>query len=286
MQIYKTWRNTAKVAVDLLTQIPKIRIGLLLFLFLFCGKTVGDNEKWLPYTTGKHAEMGLSGGFADRLTKYLKEVKNLRDQELKEEFKRWNGINLGHIFEEVALIAYGVPKNEIHFNGRIPDGVEDGFLEQMAQYTHYPNSTFIEVKYMKEISFSNDRICEQIKDMINYLSIQETHYTTHRLDISPILATPRKASEEEFAILVFITPSNTSISNEIISYANDRQVKIYQQTMLYNLFNSVEVKLSKPEALTEPSRHVNIHTFFPKKAIVNWKRQIIDPDTGKPILGY
>lgn len=254
--------------------------------FFFVAQLSGDNEKWVPYDTKVHKEIGESIGFVNRLSKYLKDVRKLKGDELTKVFDIWFVTNLGHVFEEAALKAYGVPKNNSRFNNRIPDGVEDGYLDQGAQHTIYPNSTFIEVKYMREISFRNRRIEGQIKDMINYLAYQTYRTTTPRTSLADYFPKPGKASDEELAILLFITPSNCKIEDDIIQYANERNVKIYQQIMWYNYFNPVEVQLEKPKALTEPSRHLFGHYFLPQKTEVNWARPIIDPDTGNPIYGY
>lgn len=263
-----------------------LRVCVLLGLFLWDGTLSSDNEKWLPYDTGKHAEIGRNFGFSGRLYQYLKFEKKLNGKALISTFDYWNKINLGHIFEETALEAYGVTKNEKMFGYRIPDGVEDGILDQVAQYTVYSNSTFIEVKFMRELSFNDNRIKGQIMDMIDFLSYQVNHKTTPRTSAATFFPLPGKASEEELAILVFITPSNCKVGQEIIDYAVFRHVKIYQQVMLYNYFNSIQVKLSQPEALTKPSRHLFGHIFLPQKTKVSWDKIIIDPDNGKPIKSY
>lgn len=283
MQSYKSWGNPAKAASILSNFFSALRVGMFLLIFLLSGPISGDNEKWIPYTSRKHFDMGGDTGFSKNIYDHLFFDQKLTGSELQVEFGRWNAINLGHVFEEAALKAYGIAKNHQMFNGRIPDGVENGILDQVAQYTQYQNSTFVEIKYMNQISLSDNRISNQLIDMIDYLSHQENHVTVSRSILSSLAPNPSKASEEGLAVLLLITPSNCIIDVDVIDYAEAQQVKIYQMTPSYNLFNPFEIQLNEPQAVTSASRHFFGRTFLSKKIIVNWNKPIIDPDSGNPI---
>lgn len=261
-------------------------IVLILTWMLFCGispPSADHDVEWVLYTTFAHTDMGVNSGFSARVYHYLKFQRKLEEPALSTEFKRWYPTNLGHVFEKAALASYGIPKNQIWFNGRIPDGVQDGMLDQISQFTHYPSSTFIEVKYMSDISWLNPRIKSQIQDMIDFLSSQERHQTYSRYISASFTPDPGKASEEDMAILVFITPFNCRIHQDIIQFANKKHVLLYQMKMLTNYGNRMQIKLSKPDALTRPSRHFFGHRFALKPAIMPWDSQLIDPDTGFPV---
>lgn len=151
-------------------------------------------NQWVPYTTESHIDMGNRTAFSRRIYLYLKEKRKIPDSKLKAEFNRWFILNLGHVFEDAALSSYGVFKNRMMYNGRIPDAVEDGVLEQFTQYTRYPASTFIEAKFMRNITLSDPRISGQLMDMIDFLSMQELHSTYYRNIGSYINREPGKAS--------------------------------------------------------------------------------------------
>ena len=285
MQIYKSSANTAlrkRIAI-----LPILFRGLSLFLILvFCGAASNPVEDWRGYTTTEHSHMGGSRQLANRISSYLRIERKLDGPELISEFNYWYSTNLGHIFEEAALKSYGVSKNRYSFNRRIPDGIEDGILDQLFQYTRYYASTFIEAKYKRLVSLNDITIADQIKDMIDYLGGQVVQKTFSRFFLSEIIPDPEKASDEDLAVLVFITPSNTIIEENVITYAEDRNVKIYQMKMFYNFFNKEQVKLTLPEPLTVPSRHKYGHSLNPQVVLMPWDNPLIDPETGKIISGY
>ncbi|MEM7374508.1 MAG: hypothetical protein AAF587_38300 [Bacteroidota bacterium] len=266
-----------------------VQLILCIILLSLSGwTTVGDPEpvEWVPYTTAKHSEMGYNSGFSDRIYRYLSRVKKLKGKQLKIEFRRWYPMNLGHVFEEASLASYGILKNNRLFNGRIPDGVEDGKLEQIVQFTDYPASTFIEAKYKSIISLYDPQIRHQIIDMIDFLSANNLYRTVRRFVSNDLTRVPGKASEEDLAVLLFLTPANTEVSKELLQYAKRKRVKIYQMKMYYNPVNSEMVVLAKPQALSGISLHFHGHAVGPFPVLMNWQKHLIDPDTGKEIIGY
>ncbi|MEM7660329.1 MAG: hypothetical protein AAF399_29760, partial [Bacteroidota bacterium] len=121
-------------------------VFFVLFPLLLGTAESPSDPTWIPYTTQHHLQMGTYMGLSQRITRYLVVERGLKGPILKSEFNRWYLTNLGHVFEDAALRSYRVGKNQQMYNGRIPDGVEDGMLEQLSQYTHFHASTFIEVK--------------------------------------------------------------------------------------------------------------------------------------------
>lgn len=266
-----------------------VQLSLCIILLSLSGwTTVGDPEpgEWVPYTTRIHANMGRNSGFSRRILRYLQDVKNLEEPELSFQFERWYPINLGHVFEEAALNSYGILKNYQMYNGRIPDGVEDGKLEQIIQSTYYPTSTFIEAKFKPIISLYDPQIRHQLIDMIDFLSANDAQKTTKRFVSNDLTRVPGKASEEGLAVLLFLTPENTIVSEEVLDYAKQKKVKIFQMKMFCNPMDEEEVILSKPKALTGISLHFHGHAIGTFSVRMNWKRNLIDPDTGKEIIGY
>ncbi|MEM7374510.1 MAG: hypothetical protein AAF587_38310 [Bacteroidota bacterium] len=207
----------------------------------------------------------------------------MEEPELTKQFKSWYGTNLGHVFEEGALASYGILKNHRMFNGRIPDGVENGKLEQIVQYTDYPASTFIEAKFMKQISLDDPRIRHQITDMIDFLATNDRHKTVKRFVADDLTRMPAKASEEGLAVLVFLTPENTVISDDLLVYAKKKKVKIYQMGMICKQDDGEWVTLTAPKALTNRSFHFYGHIGGPFPIKMNWNKRLIDPDTGRKI---
>ena len=285
MLIYKSSANPASLKQIAILPLLFSVLSLSL-IFVFCGAASNPVEDWRGYTTGEHTDMGESKKLAKRITHYLRLERKLDGEELKEVFKYWFSTNLGHVFEAAALKSYGVVKNHYTFNRRIPDGIEDGVLDQVTQFTRYYASTFIEAKYKPIISLRDTTIAAQIMDMIDYLGNKVVQRTFSRHMASAITPSPGKASEEELAVFVFITPSNTIITNDVITYAKRRKVKIYQMKMLYNLFNREQVKLTQPKPLTASSRHKFGHSQNPEIVIMPWNNPLIDPETGKIISDY
>ncbi|MEM7373910.1 MAG: hypothetical protein AAF587_35135 [Bacteroidota bacterium] len=85
------------------------------------------------------------------------------------------------------------------------------------------------------------------------------------------------------AILVFLTPANTVVYQDVIEYAESKKVKVYQMFMYHSYIDQTQLKLEKPIPLTKPSRHRFGHIFTPIEVSCPWDRPIIDPDTGFPI---
>ena len=285
MQIYKSSANPAlRKWIALLPILFKVFCFSL--ILLFCGAASNPVEDWRGYTTGEHVGMSGSKNLDRRINNYLKHTYKLEGSAFDSAFAAWFSTNLGHIFEEAALKSYGVIKNRSKFNRRIPDGIEDGVLDQLTQYTRYYASTFIESKFKRIISLTDTTIAAQIMDMIDYLGGQIAQKTFARNIAATITPDPGRASDVELAILVFITPSNTVFTNDVINYAKMRKVKIYQMKMFYNLFNREQVKLSRPEPLTALSRHKYGHSLDPGVVFMPWSNLLIDPETGKLIEGY
>ena len=263
-----------------------VRASLCLTMLLLSGHTAeGELEsvEWVPYTTTKHSEMGENSGFSRRIYDYLCFQRKLEGRELTKQFDRWYKTNLGHVFEDAALASYGILKNHRMFNGRIPDGVEDGRLEQIVQYTEYPASTFIESKCMKILSIDDPKIRHQLIDMINFLSTNSMHKTVKRFVANDLTRIPGKASEEGLAVLVFLTPYNTEVSGDLLKYAIQNRVKIFQIKMLCNPADEEMITLSNPKPLTGISLHFHGHMAGPFSIRMNWNRRLIDPDTGEEI---
>ena len=252
------------------------------------GLEPGIDESFTGYKTGTHLAMA-NRTIAGRISRYLREKRNLTGDEFLKEFNRWFSTNMGHVFEEAVLKSYGVRKNETRsFNGRIPDGVEESSINfPPIKRVVYPNSTFIEAKFKRIVLKYDENYKTQLQDMINYLATKvRKHERVAKRSLAWYPRNTGSATDEGLAVLLLLTPENTIIDKDLIKFAEDRKVKIYQMKLYKNPENDEFVRLGFPIPKTSPSEFLNskYKSFgIPRQVKMNWDLPLIDPDTGEKV---
>ena len=153
-------------------------------------------------------------------------------------------MRIGRIFEDAVIRSMGVSKNTKIYKpyitstrGVIPDNVMSGSYKEYQMPTDpaygsssiikrkitFPNATFQEVKMKSEVTLSDPNNPGQITAMLQTLSKMKGGYDNGKWN--PAL----KASDYGAATLVFITPANAVIGNDILELAKELKVNIYQR---------------------------------------------------------
>lgn len=200
---------------------------------------------WSEYSAFSNSPLRNSDPFGDTLAP-------LSTTELQR-IARNNGVTgvgvrfnkrVGRMFEGLALFSQGVPKNNISYTSSerititggkkrsvIPDGVTSTTAYKLTvrpfgfSTTIYPESHFLEVKAVNGV-INLSSSAYQIQGELQ--AIRSTSgYSERRVDFT------------------FITTSNTIIGGDVIKYANDHGIQLYQIGAIYETSND-QILFSPP----------------------------------------
>ncbi len=154
-----------------------------------------------------------------------------------------NNQTVGLAFERAVGQAFGLEKNTVSFfsttrkSAVVPDFVAKQFIctETKELIDIYMTGIFIEGKTSRIVDL-NGSTKGQMKSMVDACANQ-------------ISVMGHIAGKEGDARMYIVTPADTIISNDLISYATERNVKLYQFTAMYDKDDVSRIKLSEGRLL-------------------------------------